>query len=174
MAATSSHGAELTRTVTGKSSIPVFETLSGTLTTSGISDVVLYTGSLTAQDVFGVELQEAWSKGLYVYEDTSTNGSVRKVKGVFTPDSGVTWSILLESAFSAPLVGETLKLVTADLQDYSVLNEGAAAGVYDGVSLAVGAIINRDENSNRRAATRNREAKAVNATGTTFLIIESK
>lgn len=174
MAATSSHGAELTRVVTGKSTIPAFDTLSGTLTTSGIADVLEYTGALTAQDVFGAELQKAYSKGLYVYESTSTNGSVRKIKTVYTPDNGATWSILIESAFASPLSGETLKIVTADLQDYSILNQGGAAGVYDGVSFAAGSIINRDENSNRRAATRNREAKAINASGTSFLIIENK
>ncbi len=178
---TSSHGAELTRVLTGKGTIPEMDALtvsgvafSGTLTTTGISDVVAYTGALTAQQVFGPDLQLAWSKGMYVWESTSTNGSVRKIKGVFTPDSGVTWSILLESAFAAPLAGESLKIVTADLNDYTVTNQGGAAGVYDGVSLVNAYEVIRAENSNRRAATRNREAKAVNAAGTSFLIVENK
>jgi hypothetical protein len=175
MAGSSSNGAETTRVVVGKNTIPEYDSLTGSLTTSGIATVLGYTGSLTAQDVFGPDLQKAAEgTNLFVYESTSTNGSVRKIKGIFTPDSGVTWSILIDSAFASPLVGEGLKIVTADLQDYSVANTGASAGVYDGVAYASGAVVNRDENSNRRAATRNREAKAVNATGTSFLIIENK
>jgi hypothetical protein len=178
---TSSQGAEVTRVVTGKSTIPAQDALtvsgvafSGTLTTSGIPNVLEYTGGLTAQDVFGAQLQLAWSHGMYVWENTSTNGSVRKIAGVFTPDNGITWSILVDSAFSAPLVGEDLKIVTASLADYSVGNQGGADGIYDGVALGAGATIPRKENTNRRASTRNREVKAINATGTSFLIDENK
>jgi len=171
----SSTNAEGTRTVDGKSTIPVYETLSGTLTTSTITDVLEYTGALTAQDVFGPDLQKgAVENNLYVYEDTSTHGSVRKIKAVYTPDSGATWSILIESAFDTPLAAEDLKIVTANLQSYSLFNAGDADGYYDGNVFISGASLTRTENTNRRQATRNREAKAIDATGTSFLIEEDK
>lgn len=165
---------ELTRVVTGKSTIPVYDTLTGTLTTNAIVDNVLdYTGPLTAQDVFGADYQKNWAINLYVYENTSTHGSLRKIKAVYTPDSGVTWSILVESAFDTPLAAENLKIVTANLADYSVGNQGDADGYYDEVVLGAGATIERKEETDRRSTRRTREAKAIDATGTSFLITEN-
>lgn len=173
--AISSNGAEGTRVETGKQTIPAYSTLSGNLTTTGIPNVLAYTGALTAQNVFGADLQKgAVENNLYVYESTSTHGSVRKIKAVFTPDSGATWSILVDSAFTAPLVGEILKIVTANLQDYSLTNASDTDGYYDGVVLSAGQSIERRENTARRQATRNREAKAIDATGTSFFIEEDK
>lgn len=169
---------ETTRVVTGKQTIPAYTAYSGSeLTTNTDSTVVLdYTaGALTAYDVFGADLQGALKDNVWVYSPSSnTDGEVRKVKGVNSNEAGTTWSIIVESAFTTALVDVELKLVTANLQDYSVGNQGGAAGIYDNISLASGATVARSENSNRRAATRYRDAKIVEATGTSFLITENK
>lgn len=166
-------GAENFRTDTGKGVIPTYTTISGTLTTNATKTTFLdYAGAVTAQTIFGVDLQLALANNLYVYENASTNGSVRKIVGVHT--NGTAWSIEVESAFDSPLAAENLKLITANLNDYSVANEGGSDGILDGKLFVAGATVHIEENSNRRMAKVHREAKAFNATGTTFLITELK
>ena len=169
MGATSS---EVTRTVTGKQTIPAYSTLSGTFDTDAtIPTALVYTGALTPQDLFGADLQGAYKQNLYVYEDTSAHGSLRLITGINT--QGTAWGVQIESAFTTPLSSENVKIVTANLSDYSCGNVGGADGYYDGNVLGSGVSLERKEDTDRRSTRRNRIAKAIDATGTSFFITEN-
>ena len=167
---------EIIRSENGKGTIPNYSTLSGTFSTDGVvSDIIRYTGPLTAQDVFGPDLQRSFKNNLYVYESASANGSLRLITGVLTSDkTSTTWAVLVESSFNSALVTHSAKIVEANLNEYGVLNDGGSDGFLGGVSFKSGDSVDISEDSRRRKATRNREAKAFNATGTTFLITELK
>ncbi len=164
---------EITRVVTGKSTVPEFETLTGTLTTNPVVDTVVdYTGALTAQSIFGADLQRGYANNLYIYENTSTHGTMRRIVGlnVLSPTE---WSVQIESAFATPLAAEDLKIVKADLADYSVANTGNASGYMDGFEIVAGETTKNREDSDRRETRITRVAKTIDGTGTTLKVLEN-
>lgn len=173
---------EVTRTVTTKTTIPVFNAAApyaaatGTLTTNSVDATVLdYAGTMKSTDLFGPDNQWAKNRNLWVYESTSTNGSVRRIVGITQYGTGgLSWGIVLDNAFTTPLAAEAIKIVFANLQDYEVINTGAAAGIYDGASLPVAGVIKRQEDSARSRTRIYRDAKVVNGAGTTLLITQDK
>lgn len=163
--------ASITRNETGTGTIPNFTNYAGTFTTNTNNSAVLdYTGALTSAEVFGVNLGS--DNGLYVYSPTLNQ--VRRVLGAYEGVTANVWSVLLESAFSAPLVVENVRVVLANLTDFAIANQGAADGLYDGVAFNVGAYWNEVDNPHRASTDTFAECKTFNATGTEFLIIEHR
>lgn len=155
------------RVVTGLNTIPAYQTKTGTFTTDTDVDTVLnFSGTTeTPADIFGDNFKH--SDNLYVF--SITNEEVRLVTGVY-PISAGSFNVQLESAFTAPLAAETAYVVEADLNSYSVVNQGSADGSYGGVTISATVAINEDY----FPQTPQKAAKVVDGTGTELLIIETK
>jgi hypothetical protein len=155
------------RVVTGLSTIPAYQTKTGTFTTDTDIDTVLnFSGTTeTPEDIFGANYQ--YKKNLYVF--SIANEEVRLVTGVY-PISAGSFNVQLESAFTADLAAEVAYIVEADLIAYSLVNQGSADGMYGGVAVSATVAINEDYSPQ----TPQKAAKVVDGTGTELLIIETK
>lgn len=159
---------ENTRLVTGLNTIPEYQTKTGTFTTNAVDGKVLeYTGagSETAKDVFGNDYRD--NQNLYVF--SADNAEVRRITGVTEVAAG-SLVVQIESAFTSDLSAEDAYVVDADLIGYSLVNQGSADGVYDGVAIAATVAINNPYNQQ----TPLKPAVVIDGTGTEFLIKEYK
>lgn len=156
---------ENTRLVTGLNTIPAYQTKTGSFTTNVVDAKVLnYTGTTeTAKDIFGNDYKR--NQGLYVF--SIANEEVRRVTGVTEVAAG-SLVVQIESAFTAPLAAETAYVVDANLLSYSVVNQGSADAVYDGVDMAATVAINNSYSSQ----TPTKPAVVIDGTGTELLIKE--
>lgn len=159
--------ATITRLVTGLNTIPAYQIKTGTFTTDTDVDTVLnYFGTTeTPEDVFGENYKH--SDNLYVF--SIANEEVRLVTGIYPISAGL-FNVQLESAFTTPLAAETAYVVQANLISYSLVNQGSADGMYDGVDVSATVAINEEYSPQ----TPQKAAKVVDGTGTELLIIETK
>lgn len=157
------------RTVTGKSTIPAGVAQTGTLTTNTAhNDRLDFSGTaaqlqtILGQGRFNSEQEK---NNLWIHipaEDLllrilSWGGTVIKVEGDASGVSGESW-----------------ELVEADLIGWSVLNQGNADGIIGGETLGTGNSVTDSDAPQATYRKNPLDAQIVNATGTSFLIIEKR
>lgn len=153
------------RTVTGASTVPAYDTYSGTVTTNATTTTKLICSSVDLQEIFGEHLVV---RNQWFYDGTE----VRKIKAVWeTTEASV---IEIESAFTTPLAAATPLIVDANLRAYSIANNGGASGEVNGKTIINTQVVNEETDSDQISSRRYLDAVAVDATGTSFLIIENR
>lgn len=157
------------RTVTGWSTIPAGVSKAGTLTTNAVnSNYLTYSGSAAALDAIMNPLNTnnfGTKDNLWVYLLTSHK--------VFKVLSWGDVNIYVEGDATG-VAGENWELVEADLQGWSVTNEGASAGTVNGASIASTVSVSDLNSPVKKDVTSFCDCVLVNGTGTTLLILEKR
>lgn len=164
------------RTSSTVGTIPTFTALSGGTATSDANNAhgILYTGTdvltTSAFPVTGCGAEgSAW-----LYCATGTP-KIARVMGIVPVDltnpAALVYSIILDRTMTG-LSGTAINYIVADLKKYSVTNDGGASGTFDGVALLDGETVTQE--IQYPLSVDWLEAKTFDATGTSFLITETK
>lgn len=164
------------RSSTTTGTIPTYTAISGgTVTTdANNSHTLIYTGTdvltATAFPITGCGVEgSAW---VYV---ASATPKIARVMGItevnLTNPAALVYAIRLDRNMPS-VSGATANYIVADLKKYSVTNDGGGSGVFDGVALLDGETVTQEIQYPLNVGWL--EAKTFDASGTSFLITESK